>query len=94
MCLEYKDILKRIQNLEDTVADTVEEMKEHTYDSVEMDILFDKLEKYERLIEDKKQELLIFDKWCQNHMSITKGESQEEWYKECSNQLKLDLGGD
>ena len=91
MCHEYIDILKQIQTIEDTISDLESEMMNYSYDSKEMDIIFDKLEVQEKHLNLALFRKAEFDKWCMNHHSITKQETEKDWYVECQDQLKLEV---
>ena len=91
MCHEYIDILKQIQTIEDTISDLESEMMNYSYDSEEMDIIFDKLEAQEHKLKLAICRQAEFNKWCMNHFSVTKQETEKDWYVECQDQLKLEV---
>lgn len=91
MMLTALEIDKRIQSVEDTISDLEFQMHDHLFDSPEMDLIFDSIERYEKILECLKFRKAEHDMWCMKHISITCKETEKEWYVDCDKQLKLDI---
>ena len=85
------EIDKRIQSVEDTISDLEFQMHDHAFDSPEMDLIFDSIEKYEKILECLKFRKAEHDLWCYKHFSVTSKETEKDWYTDCETQLKLDI---
>jgi hypothetical protein len=87
----FIELDKKIQTVQDTISDLESMLLDLTLTQEVTDNIFKSLDKYDERLECLIARRIERELWCDNHISVTIQETENEWYTGEGKQLKLEV---